>query len=300
MIEVELNWIKSNLDKRGNYHEPFWWAGEDMYINLFQNNTNLRNHRSNKQSKNMNVKGNLLLAHRGNLENKKIIGINPNFKIVGIKYFENGYIHYKDINEYKRNLSPTYGTGNGDMNSTFRIDNGRRMLFDFCKNEVKLAEICLDVDVDNGWFSLNVFNEKYSDITICGIKLDMLIGEDGENSYDLTAMQNGWHNYSIIKHSEKFCPKECEETLVLELLMTNDLFTLKEHIEQITIKFKDPKLTIINKIDGDGDIKQNQYVRNISIEFAKVSNDIPGVIRIFVTGNHLNLIQNITIGMNIS
>ena len=82
--------------------------------------------------------------------------------------------------------------------------------------------------------------------------------------------------------------------------MINDLFTLKEHIEQITIKFKDPKLTIINKIDGDGDIKQNQYVRNISIEFAKVSNDIPGVIRIFVTGNHLNLIQNITIGMNIS
>lgn len=299
MINVELNWVKSNLDKRGNYHEPFWWAGEDMYINLFQDNTNLRNVRSNKRSKNTNVKGNLLLAHRGNLKNKKMVGIDPNFKIVGIKYFENGYIHYKNVNEYKRNLSPTYGTGNGDMNSTFRINNGRRILFDFCKNEVKLAEICLDVDVDNGWFSLNVFDEKYSDIIICGIKLDMMIGEDGENFYDLTAMQNGWHNYSIIKHSEKFCPKDCEETLMLELLTTNyDLNTFEEHVKQITIKFEDPKLTIINEIDGY--IKYNQYIQNIEIEFAKGSNDIPGVIRIFVTGNHLNLIQNITIGMKIS
>ena len=299
MINVELNWVKSNLDKRGNYHEPFWWAGEDMYINLFQDNTNLRNVRSNKRSKNTNVKGNLLLAHRGNLKNKKMVGIDPNFKIVGIKYFENGYIHYKNVNEYKRNLSPTYGTGNGDMNSTFRINNGRRILFDFCKNEVKLAEICLDVDVDNGWFSLNVSDEKYSDIIICGIKLDVMIGEDEENSYDLTAMQNGWHNYSIIKHSEKFCPKDCEETLILELLTTNnDLNTFTEHVKQITIKFEDPKLTIINEIDGY--IKYNQYIQNIEIEFAKVSNDIPGVIRIFVTGNHLNLIQNITIGMKIS
>ncbi len=299
MINVELNWVKSNLDKRGNYHEPFWWAGEDMYINLFQDNTNLRNVRSNKRSKNTNVKGNLLLAHRGNLKNKKMVGIDPNFKIIGIKYFENGYIHYKDVNEYKRNLSPTYGTGNGDMNSTFRINNGRRILFDFCKNEVKLAEICLDVDVDNGWFSLNVSDEKYSDIIICGIKLDMMIGEeeDEENSYDLTAMQNGWHNYSIIKHSEKFCPKDCEETLMLELLTDNDLVTFKKHIKRITIKFEDPKLTIINEIDGY--IKYNKYIQNIEIEFAKGSNDIPGVIRIFVTGNHLNLIQNITIGMKI-
>ncbi len=287
----DLNWVKNNLNKKGKYVKPFSWCGEDMFIDFYQGEFA-------KSQYSFIVTGNLLAAHLGKTYRKS--SISPFVtKISEIKYFKDGYVHYLNVEDEK--FYCDNGPKFGDENSSFKIENARRIIKDVYVNDVKISTVTLDFDLDNGNFILNVENNETDDeIILCGIKLKMSIKESLDSNFILYEVaRKNWNNSNIV-HECTSLNKILYSEIMFTVFDIPEIINFNKRVKNIIIAFENKTLPLRIKLNNNGyqviNVCDNKFIKLVEISlFDSRQSLCPSRCRIIITGNNLDQIKNICV-----
>lgn len=244
------------------------------------------------------ITGNLLAAHLGKTYRKS--SISPFItKISEIKYFKDGYIHYLNVEDEK--FYCDNGPKFGDENSSFKIENARRIMKDIYVNDVKISTVTLDFDLDNGNFILNVENDEMDDETVlCGIKLKMSIKESLDSNFILYEVARKSWNNSYIVHECTSLDKILYSEVMFTVFDTSNIINFNERVRNIIIAFENKTLSLRIKLDNNGyqviNVCDNKFIKLVEISlFGSKQSLCPSRCRIIITGNNLDQIKNICV-----
>lgn len=181
----KVDWVTPNVNGSGVYTAPETWCGEDMFILL----TGAATTTTPASVAAISAKGNLLTVCK---YNKRGYGIEPNCKLVAIKYIDDGKVCTKRI-------SINYDMATGPTNERiFKTVVTLKDLVDF--TEPVSFDVYIKMNLDVGDFVLMVAAESVAKNIVVGFKFD---GKVSNIANELTNIPTtGTEKYQFIRECE--------------------------------------------------------------------------------------------------